>query len=573
MAKIKPEKANEKIVISQFGGIRQTSSMKGDSASMMRNFRISSDGSLEKRTGTKTLFQVEEQIRGLWQGSLNGRDYLIVVAGSAVYLRLPGESELTFCHRLNSNSGRVSFAVYHGLLYLFDGNSIYRFSPAFNNFYTAYGYTPLYGNAWDPVRMGEINEPLNALATRVRISYDNSSGSTTFALPFGMQSIIRVEVDGVAITPDAYTAGALSFSIPQQYAYGTLTAAFNLRAAQDHRSMVYPMSASFLFSKAGQSTLLLYGGGQNNQMTYTAPVTDEMVAQSNHFFPNNEDALYFPLDHFFSLADAAHPICAVFRDRDRVIALNDRSAWALTFSGDRLLSYPLEGGTGCSAPGGFVLCGDHPVVVQNGGIFRLRFPSGESDVCIAESLSQEVIELLPASIFQNGILAWFPGRDELWLRDPTETEEGLVWVYKRQKKEWYCFNNLYITGFFDLEGTVGFGTADGKILLPDETSYADSGSPVTAIYRSQYIAFSFPENRKRAIRVTACADTGGQRLLIAAETDARTNIVAVQSQLPATPELFDFNMSLGRFRFVRFQFQISGSSPARIYRFSTLVNL
>ena len=178
---------------------------------------------------------------------------------------------------------------------------------------------------------------------------------------------------------------------------------------------------------------------------------------------------------------------------------------------------------------------------------------------------------MPSSIFQNGILAWFPGRGELWMRDPTETDEGLVWVYKQEKKEWYCFDNLYITKFFEMEGTIGFGTADGNILLPDETSYADNGEPVTAVYRSQYLAFALPENYKRALRTTVCADTGGQQLTMLTQTDSRSYSCLVTGNA-GEPQFFEYGTNIGRFRFARFVLRISGSSAARIYRLSMLAN-
>ena len=571
MAKIKPEKANEKITVTEFGGLRQVSSLAGCHSSIMRNFRIASDGSLEKRTGTKTLFDMGTRIRGLWQGSLDGKDYLVAVAGNYTYVRLPGSDELTQKNRLNTSTGKVSFAVYRQTLLLFDGNSVYRFATSINTFIFTYGYAPLYGDGWHPIQKGPVNEQLNALSARIRIRYDNSVGSTEFFLPFAAQTINRVEVDGTVVTP-TFTARTNTFTIPQQYAHGTLTVSLTLISSYDHREMVAELPYSFLYA-GSRETLLVYGGASSCQLAYTAPVSDEQLAESNRFFSTStEIPLYFPLDHFFSLADAAHPIHAVFRDRDRAIAMNDRFTWALEFSGDQLISYPLEGGIGCASSGGVAICGGHPVIVQAGGVFRLKFPSGESDVCVAESISQEITELIPASVLQNGILAWFPGRDELWLRDPLEGEEGLVWVYKRQRKEWYCFDGLFISDFYELDGTVGFTTINGKILLPDETSYTDSGTPITAAYLSHFFALSTPETTKRALRTTVCADTGGQQLLIITETDTRSRPFTVQSTEPGIPKFFEANINLGRFRFLRFALRLSGNSPARIYRLSILAN-
>ena len=571
MAKIKPEKASEKITVTEFGGIRRTSALTGGCASDMRNFRISSDGSLEKRTGTMALYNLGQPIRGLWQGSIGNDDFLIVVAGTGVYIKWSGQSTLALRKRLETSSGNVSFFIYRKVLYMIDGDEVYRFASNSKIFIKSAGYSPLYGDNWDPLQMGEVNEPINTLSQKIRIRYDNSIGSTVFNLPFAPEQLGRVTVDGFSITPNPYVEGSTSFSIPQQYAHGTLIVSLTLSDAQVHREKTAAFTESLLFADANRSTVLLYGGSEGQMLAYSAPVSEEMLAESKSFHGTSEEGIYFPVENMFSLADPAHPIHAIFRDRNRAVALNDRFAWALEFSGDRLVSYPLEGGVGCASPGGWTLCGDRPVTIHTGGIFRLRFPSGESDVCIPESISQEIIELLPASIFQNGILAWFPGRGELWMRDPTETDEGLVWVYKPERKEWYCFDNLYITKFFEMEGTIGFGTADGTILLPDETSYTDNGEPVTAIYRSQYLAFALPENFKRAIRTTVCADTGGQQLTMLTETDSRSYSCLVTGNA-GKPQFFEYSTNIGRFRFARFVLRIAGSSAARIYRLSMLAN-
>ncbi len=573
MAKIRPEKASEKITISKFGGLRCTSALTGASAAEMRNFRISADGSLEKRTGTKALYNLGVPIRGLWQGSLGNEDYLLAVAGSILYAKLPGQNQLNPRKQLTSSTGDVSFLLYKGTLYMFDGSEVYYFSLSSKTFFKVAGYTPLYGDGWDPVQMGEVNQPINALSNKIRIRYNNTSGSTTFNLPFGVAQLGRVEVDGVQILPNPYTEGATSFSVPLQYAHGTLTVALVLADTYNCRATVAALNQSFLFADAQHNTVFLYGTAQEHNLIYSSPVSAEMSSESNRFFSVIESPLYFPLENTLPLADDVHPIHAIFRDRDRAIALNDRFAWALAFSGDRLISYPLEGGVGCSSVNGWALCGDRPVTIQTGGIFELRFPSGESDICIPEALSQEVLELLPASIFQNGILAWFPGRGELWMRDPTESEEGLVWVYKRDQKEWYCFDNLFITKFFELNGSVGFGTSDGIILLPDETSYADMGLPITATYRSQYIAFSSPENPKRSLRTTVCANTGGQQLTILTQTDSRSRAFVTPAQSSEKPQFFEYGMTIGRFRFARFLFSTTGVSSARIYRLSMLANI
>ena len=572
MAKINPQKASEKLTVNGFGGIRYASALTGDGASQMRNFRIASDGSLEKRCGMTTLYTLTGTIRGVWQGSLDGNHYLMAVAGSRVYVHRPNTPAPVVDFYLQTEEGPVCFAVVGGTLYLFDGNNIYRYSPSVNSFSTAYGYAPLYGVNWHPTQLGSVNEPLNMVYPRIRIRYLNSSGSTTINLPFTTRSIDHADVDGVAFTNYSFTPQSNSFQIPASQAHGVLTVAITLSSIFSQRSTIARTNQGYVYRDASHETLLLYGGETGYRVYDSSPVTDEMLSASSSFY-SNSDPLYFKSTCGFYIGDLQHPIHVLCRDRSRVLALSDRSIWAIEYAGNDLVCYPMDGGVGCSAPGGMALCGNDPVVVQDTGIYRLRFPSGESDVCTASALSEGVSELFPASLFQNGILAWFPDRNELWLRDPTETEEGLVWVWSSARQEWFCFDGIYATVFFEIDGKMGFGTPDGRLVLPDNDALTDDGSPFDASYCSHFLAFSHPENPKRAYRLTVCADTGGESMTVTVKTDRGERIFTATGQTSDPPEFFDFREAAGRFRFLRYEIAASGSVRTRIYRLSVLADL
>ena len=85
MSKIKLEKAYAKHRVSSFGGIREGISKNKVGASDIRNLRIGSDGSLEKRNGWKLQKQLSSPIRGFWEGTLNGESYTFVVCANRVY--------------------------------------------------------------------------------------------------------------------------------------------------------------------------------------------------------------------------------------------------------------------------------------------------------------------------------------------------------------------------------------------------------------------------------------------------------------------------------------------------------
>lgn len=572
MARIKPEAAYEKLVVDGFDGIRYASALTGDGASQMRNFRVASDGSLEKRCGMTTLYSLSGVIRGVWQGTLDGNNYLMIVAGNAVYVRTPNASAPTVDFYLQTTEGPVCFAVMGGVLFLFDGDDIYRYMTSVSSFSISYGYAPLYGKDWHPTQLGSVNEPRNMISQRLRIRYLNSSGATTINLPFTTRSIDHADVDGETFTDYSFTPQTSVLRIPSARAHGVLNIAITIASIFSQRATIARTNQGYVYRNATRETLLLYGGQSGYRVYNSSPVTDDMLSESSAIYYSS-DPLYFKSPCGFYLGDQQHPIHALCRDRDRVLALSDHSIWAIEYAGEDLISYAMEGNIGCSTPGGVALCGNDLVVIHDSGIYKLQFPSGKSDVCIPSALSDGTSELFPASLLQNGILAWFPERNELWLRDPTETTEGLVWVLSFSKREWYCFNGIPATAFFEINGNIGFGTSDGRLVFPDNDAVTDDGVPIVAFYQSHFLAFSKPENYKRSYRATVCADTGGASLTFIMKTEREERTFTMAGQASDKPSFFDFRAASGRFRFLRYQITATGNVRTRIYRLSILANL
>lgn len=572
MARIKPEAAYEKMVVDGFGGIRYVSALTGDGASAMRNFRIAPDGSLEKRCGMTTLYSLSGVIRGVWQGTLDGNNYLVVVAGNSVYVRIPNASEPTVNYYLQTTEGPVCFAVVGGVLFLFDGDDIYRYLTSVNSFSLSEGYAPLYGKDWHPTQLGSVNEPRNMVSRRIRIRYLNSTSSTTINLPFTASSIDHADVDGETFVDYSFTPETSVLHIPAARAHGVLTLAITIASIFSQRSIIAHANQGYVYRGATHETLLLYGGQNGYRVYNSSTVTDEMLSESSAIYYSS-DPLYFQSPCGFYLGDQQHPVHALCRDRDRVLALSDDAIWAIEYAGEDLVSYPMEGGVGCSTPNGVALCGVDPVVIHASGIYKLQIPSAKSDVCVPSTLSDGVSELFPASLFQNGILAWFPEHNELWLRDPTESEEGLVWVLSFSRREWYCFNGIPATAFFEIDGKIGFGTSDGRLVLPDTDADTDDGTAISAYYQSHFLVFARPENLKRAYRATVCADTGAKPLSFTVKTDHEERTFTMIGQLSGKPSFFDFRSASGRFRFLRYKIAVNGNVRTRIYRLSILANL
>jgi hypothetical protein len=138
MSKIKPKHAYAKAIFESFGGIPEGSPSSESALSELCNFRILPNGSLEKRCGWYAEITLPDTVRGMWQGTLEGRSLSFAVGGSKVYQIIgTSASEIS---SLTTSVGRVTFVPYRNRLYLLDGAETYVLQLSPLRFTVAVGY-------------------------------------------------------------------------------------------------------------------------------------------------------------------------------------------------------------------------------------------------------------------------------------------------------------------------------------------------------------------------------------------------------------------------------------------------
>lgn len=566
MALIDPRKALEKQSIREFGGVQSQATLSSKGASDIRNLRLLPDGSLEKRCGFAEWLQLSGTVRGTWEGALDGSTYFFAVADDSVYCIKPGQSTASPIYVLTTTQGPVSFVFFRERLYLLDGASLLYFRLSTGTFQIAEGYVPLYGYNWHPTEMGDVTEELNAIQSRIRIHYLNTSGSTEFRLPFTMKSLNRVKINGSFITNYTFTPYTATFQIPQGLAGGTVEILATLDEIFSRRSLVLRSSSGSVYKDPYHETLFIYGGSPGYLVYRSARVTDDMLAASTAFY-GGSDPLYIPNNTAYSVGSVQHPVTAICQNGEQMLVFNDQSLWAIRHTDDQsddTLICLLHAGIGCCALRGAIPCGENTVVVQETGITRLSFRIANPDICTAELISADISEQLSLEQLRNTVLLWRKSANELWIRSTADTQ-GLVWIYSAGQESWVCYDGIQAVCLFEHQGEVGFGSASGAVYLTDEALDTDSGQPFEAWYQSNYLCFSLPEFSKRAIRATLCADTGGGKLCLRLESERASHTFELEGKGVETPELFDRRLTTGRFRLLRFRISSAGSARIRVY--------
>lgn len=571
MSKIKHEKAYAKKKISSFGGIREGICKNGENALDIRNLRIRPDGSLEKRSGWRSWRYFTTPVRGFWQGTVEESHYIFTVAGNTVYRIIEGSNVLNI-GQIRSSIGTVHFFRYRNRLYLLDGVTVYVFSPKSTSFAPARGYVPLYGHNWHPTQLGDTNEPVNLLNQNLRIHYLNTAGTKTFSLPYFADSLDSVRVNNRVVTDYSFTKGSDSFTLSAASAGDTVEISMTISGTDPLSQQLRSARNSFLYRDGSQESLLLYGASQGYRVFSSSEVSDFMLTYCSIFY-SDCDPLYFRYNQTLSIGDDDHPVTAMTSSYDRILAFYPGGAHSISFQNGKIFSYPVLFDTGCSSSGAAVQIGNDSVVINERGVCRLHATASDPDTLSVQNLSECLGEKWSRELCKTASLFWDSTRQELWVRNYSEQEEGIVWIWNASLDKWYCFDQIHANFFSVYNGQLLFG-ANNRLCYFEENNYADEGVPFDAYYQSDYLSFDSPHAAKRSLRASVCATPGEDSdLLLTLETERTAHTVTFHGKSDSVPAFFDLRISPGRFRFLRYRISCTGKSASKIYEanfFTTL---
>lgn len=565
MSKIRPGRADVREVFDGFGGIGENG-LSTKKATDMRNFRLLSNGSLEKRCGWEVRNRFAGEVRAVWQGVIDGSGCIFVVVDESVY-RFVGETQ-ALVGTLTETGGQIDFAYYLDRLYLFDENEIYVYSEALKKFDVAYGYAPLFGVNWHPTDQGETNEPLNLFSKRLRVNYLNTEGHTSFVLPYYASSIDCVRVDNVRVSDYGFTKGSniVTLSTAGSYVEIAFTMSTSLQAYLNLRQCTRACVERF----GARELLMTYDNREGREVFCSSRVDHNMLNYCKVAY-SDVDPLYVKWDGAIAVGDPLHPITTICRQHDRMLVFSALGATAVIpdEESDALESYALLRGFGCTAPIDLRLDGD-AVILNESGVFRLRSGARDTDELEPIALSAGMEHMLTDSFLKNAVATSDRLHGELWLRDTTD-EEGLVWVYQIARGQWYCFDNILADRFLLLDGETCFISSQ-SICRFDEALDSDGGRIIESRWESSVLGFSVPEALKRTLRMSLCADQGGNVTVITLATERREKRLTIQNLSKASPHLIDLRVPVGRFRLLRVCIRDVGMNRSRYDRLAFYAN-
>ena len=341
------------------------------------------------------------------------------------------------------------------------------------------------------------------------------------------------------------------------------------------RSALLAASNPQVFRTPDREVMMCYGAKAGYLIYRTSPVSDEMLSNCSLTIAD-ADPMYIAKDTAFAVGSSSHPVTALCQFEDQMLVFNDESIWAIRYpekdSNDAEI-LPIRSGLGCTSRAGVTLCGKYPIAATAAGITRLKFSASDPDFCQPEILSTGIREKLGKEFLENAILFWDEFRQELWVRDPSDSA-GTVWICDPERELWVRFDHIPANRFFRLRGDLGFADSNG-IYYFDEEELTDNGKVFSGEYLSHFLDVTSPTGApKRSIRLSLATLHDEDSLSTRIETERGDYTLKLRSDTPFSenPVHFSKRVSMGRFRFLQYLITSVGQSRCRIYSYSITAN-
>lgn len=497
MARIKPS-SNESIQsINKWLGVNENpdgdTNLKMGEAAEMRNFRITNEGSLQKRPGTKTLLTIAAApVRTLWTGYVAGTERVIAACNNKVWsLNLSANTAAEI--GAFATTCTVSFFGFSSKLYMLNGSQYKVWDGT--TFSDITGYRPLIAVSAPYSGGGTALQRINMLNGLRRVRFSPDGSHATFTLPEkGLSSVEYakyVATDAaIGISASDLVNGTATLSITP--AAGTNTIEIGYTYPTTYRAQILAMRFAELFNGVTDNRIFIYGDGSNkayySDLDYSGTATAE----------------YFPDLNVVNVGDANTPVTSMVRHYNQLMAFKTDSAYSIQY-GDITLSsgsvtaafycMAVNKGIGNDAYGQVQTVVNYPRTLDGQSIYEWRPTSSTGNVTSDQRNANRISERI------ENMLSSFSLQDSYAFVDKYNHEYYLIYngkalVHNYAADAWYEYTEFGFNVLLSYNGELYGGTADGKIKHISRAYQSDDGNAIDAYWQSGSMTFGADFIRK-----------------------------------------------------------------------------
>jgi len=464
--------------------------LKSGESPLMKNFLITDGYKLKKRDGFSTVSILEDEIRGIWYGSLKDSPLYVAVAGNNAYISKSGFDTLENGGVINGN-GRVFFFEFYSNLYIFSGSGIYEYAE--NGFSPIDAYRPLIMTQTLPKGTGILFEKINLLSGKMRQSFSSDGESLTYKLAFdNIESVDYVKLDGVLLPDHSYTSdpvsGTVSFlNAPPQLYPDCLEIGFTKDSGTENKILSCKFASSF--GGANDTRVFLWGNPNYPAMRFFSELVDGSPSLS-----------YFPETNFTFIGDG-EPITHIMRHFDRQLIFTENSAYysgLQTEENDGLLYasfpvYPLSSQRGNILSSMATLINNMPCTFDRDGIFGWQSTNVRDERNVF-CISKRINELLTKEDIKKAYVYNDKDSGELYV-----CFENKTYVYNYGLDVFYFYDGFTAKCFCRDEKDLYFCNEKRIFRVGGKN---DDGKAISSIWQSKYFDFDTKQYTKNLFSVT-----------------------------------------------------------------------
>lgn len=537
MATIRQTKEMTVLKIRSFLGLHENpdgdTTLKNGELAQMRNFRITKDGHLQIRPGTRTLMTLADALTaaggdpeqatfcGAWDGIVGGKPHILAAYGGHIWDVDPVAG--TVIDKGEATADTTSFFGFDGKAYLLNGHEYLCWDGGEETrFQTVEGYIPLIQTATNPAGAGTLVENVNRLTGKRRVQFSPDGSAKTFQLPEKeldeICAVTLVETEVSNYTSDL-SAGTITLTTAP--ASGTNTLMVTYRKGSGARGDVEGMRFAELFNGSTDTRVFLYGDGTNRTI-YTG--TDYDTGQPS--------AEYFPDLYEVAVGESNTPVTALVRHYSRLMAYKPNSAWVIQYGNINLEDSttsaafsirPVNRQFGNDVPGQVRLLENDPLTVDVGSVYQWRATSSSGYINSSDSNAKRISDRVARTMktFDHGSIrtANIKSQHEYWFMSG-----GKALILNYANDTWYYYDGIPFRELLDVEDEVYGFTEDGRVVRLSRDYYNDDGEVIDCYAATGAMDFDRDWQTKYSpMLFVAMQPEDGARIRVTVETDRRSD--------------------------------------------------
>ena len=501
--------ANERVFqIKAWGGLNENpdgdTKLKMGEAAAMRNFRITRDGNLQRRPGSRKIYSLltdgaeASPVRGIWSGWVNGKEQLVSACGGKLWRLWDEETGEYILEEIGdiSTENEIHFFGFANALYMINGAEYKVWDGT--TLADVGGYRPLVTIAVPPEGGGETLEQVNKLTGARRCWFSPDGEKSVFHLPEkGLLSLDYVKnlSTGEDMAADSYTADLTAGTVTFTGApgAGTNTIEIGWTMAENFRGQVLSMRWGELYAGTQDTRIFLYGDGSNKAI------------YSGLDYDGNPRADYFPDLNEVSVGDANTPITGMIRHYSRLLCFKESSAWTIQYGtismADGLVTEafyvtPVNRSIGNVAPGQVRLVLNSPRTLHGSDVYEWKNNgSYSSNLTVDERQAKRISDRIYATVRKFDLERCYC-YDDNWGQEYYICQGGRALVHNYAADAWYYYEDFDAVCMANFRGELLYGTSDGKLMHFSTDYLNNDGRAIDAYWESGSMSFGQDYQRK-----------------------------------------------------------------------------